>query len=421
MWIFVMAAFIIQALGTECHSCFLKRPVNPEVLLSASQIICYWKYPLEVHEVETADSYILTLHRIPYGRAGNKVPGQRPVIFLQHGLLSSAVTWISNLPNNSLAFILADAGFDVWMGNSRGNTYSLKHATLSTNSKEYWAFSFDEMARYDLPASIDYIVKKTGQKIYYVGHSQGTLIGFLAFSTLPELSQKVKALYALAPGISIKHTRSLPFRLLFMMRQSMLKMMRITSDGSAGGGGLYDGKVEELLLGNKDVLPETAITKFLATTVCNNKITGVICGKIILSFYGFNPKNINMSRIDVYVSHGLQGTSSQNLLHYAQSFHDIENVTRAYDYGTRKENLAHYNQPTPPRYNLSSMRVPIALWSGQKDLVTDPEDVAILVSQIPNLIYHKTLPKYTHLDFIFGVNAPEDIYNEIINMIKKSQ
>lgn len=34
------------------------------------------------------------------------------------------------------------------------------------------------MAKYDLPATIDFIVQKTGQeKIHYVGHSQGTTIG----------------------------------------------------------------------------------------------------------------------------------------------------------------------------------------------------------------------------------------------------
>ncbi|XP_056671060.1 gastric triacylglycerol lipase-like [Monodelphis domestica] len=374
------------------------KPVNPEVLLSVSQIIRYWKYPLEEHEVQTVDSYILTLHRIPYGRAGNKVSGQRPVIFLQHGLLSSAVSWISNLPNNSLAFILADAGFDVWMGNNRGNTYSRKHATLSTNSREYWAFSFDEMARYDLPASIDYIVEKTGQKIYYVGHSQGTLIGFLAFSTVPQLAQKVKAFYALAPVFNAQYLRSLTFKLLFMVPAPLLK----------------------LLVGDKVFLPETATNKLLATEVCDNEITGTICGKIIFSLVGFDPKNLNMSRIDVYVSHGLQGTSVQNILHYAQTFHNIPNVTQAFDWGSRKQNLAHYNQSIPPRYNLSSMRVPTALWSGQHDLLADPEDVANLVPQIPSLIYHKILPTYNHLDFVFGLGAPQDIYNEMIEMIKET-
>jgi predicted alpha/beta hydrolase len=38
--------------------------------------------------------------------------------------------------------------------------------------------SFDEMAKYDLPATVEFIVRKTGQEeISYVGHSQGTTIG----------------------------------------------------------------------------------------------------------------------------------------------------------------------------------------------------------------------------------------------------
>lgn len=47
--------------------------------------------------------------------------------------------------------------YDVWMGNSRGNTYSRHHVSLSNNDKKYWDFSFHEMAMHDIPAEIDFI------------------------------------------------------------------------------------------------------------------------------------------------------------------------------------------------------------------------------------------------------------------------
>ncbi|XP_036590995.1 lipase member K-like [Trichosurus vulpecula] len=391
-----MAVFMIQALGTECIFHDIDRTENPEVELNVSQIILHWQYPVEEYEVETEDSYILTLVRIPHGRMGNNISAQQPVVFLQHGLLASSVSWVSNLPSNSLGFILADAGFDVWMGNSRGSTYSLKHAFLSRNSTQYWAFSFDELALYDLPASIDYIVKKTGKKIYYVGHSQGTLTGFMAFSTLPKLAQEVKAFFALAPIFYLQHIRSLPFLLLLKLPRPLLRV----------------------LLGDKDFLPETSLNKVLATKVCDNEIIGVVCGKFIFALSGFDPEN---SRIDVYAAHNPAGTSVENILHIYQSYHEILPILRAYDWGSPEVNLAHYNQMIPPTYNLSAMKVPTALWSGLRDLLADPIDVSNLVPKIPNMMYHKIIPTYDHFDFVFGINVPQTIYYEIIKMIKESQ
>lgn len=59
-------------------------------------------------------------------------------VLLIHGHLDSSDTWILN-GHKSNAFILANAGYDVYMANTRGNKYSMAHSELDPKtSPEYW-------------------------------------------------------------------------------------------------------------------------------------------------------------------------------------------------------------------------------------------------------------------------------------------
>ncbi|XP_004583436.1 gastric triacylglycerol lipase isoform X1 [Ochotona princeps] len=395
MWVLLPVATLLSVLGAT-HGLFGKsEPTSPEVNMNISQMISYWGYPSEKYDVVTEDGYILEVNRIPYGKKNSGNRGQRPVVLLQHGLLASASNWIANLPNNSLAFILADSGYDVWLGNSRGNTWSRRNIYYSPDTVEFWAFSFDEMAKFDLPATIDFIVEKTGQeKLYYVGHSQGTTIGFIAFSTIPKLAERIKTFYALAPVATVKYTKSLINKLKYVS-PTMFKA----------------------IFGDKIFFPQNFFDKFLATQVCTRETLNAICSNALFIICGFDSKNLNMSRLDVYVAHNPAGTSVQNMLHWTQAVKSGN--FQAFDWGNPVLNIEHFNQPTPPYYNVTAMNVPTAVWSGGQDLLADPEDVDLLLPKLSNLIYHKEILPYNHLDFIWAMNAPQEVYNEMISMMDK--
>ncbi|KAI7697656.1 hypothetical protein SSS_00590, partial [Sarcoptes scabiei] len=188
------------------------------------QIIQSRGFYSEPHFIPTRDGFVLQLVRImnPFVRNRNRL---RPVL-LFHGFQCSSTYWLitskgillkdgnyyeyddeskrwtngSQQIGNTLGFVLATKGYDVWLANYRGSVYSETHLNLDAQSEDFWSFSIDEMVEIDLPTMIDYIRTQTNRStISYIGHSQGNFIMLALLSEQPHYSERIEPFIALSP------------------------------------------------------------------------------------------------------------------------------------------------------------------------------------------------------------------------------
>lgn len=369
---------------------------DPDVLRNVTQIIASRGYPVEEHHVTTEDGFILALQRIPRGRNEKESSSRKEVVFLQHGLLADATNWIIDTPTRSLGYMLADSGYDVWLGNIRGNDYSRRHVKYSPHQSKFWNWSWQEMAKYDLPAMINYVLKVTGEEqLYYVGHSQGTLIGFTGFSENPALGEKIKIFFALAPVYTLNHC----------------------TDIAKGAAKLIYPLVKKLFPGMTfDLLPGNFLRALVNLGFCANPISERVCYDFMELTIGMDSENINKSRVPVYLGHFAEGTSFKDVVHFAQLI--VNKKCQKFDYG-EAGNMKHYNQATAPLYNVKDMNTPTVLFVGAHDVLGDPADAAALKPQISNLIHYEVIPGWNHLDFLYGIDAAKILYPKILYTMEK--
>ncbi|MCL7040811.1 hypothetical protein MKW94_011163 [Papaver nudicaule] len=92
-------------------------------------------YPCSEHSVKTKDGYVLALQRVSSDRKGHlQSKSLGPPVVLQHGLFMGGDSWFLNSKEQSLGYILADQGFDVWVANVRGTQWSHGHVSLSVEN-----------------------------------------------------------------------------------------------------------------------------------------------------------------------------------------------------------------------------------------------------------------------------------------------
>ncbi|KAL6431824.1 hypothetical protein ACFW04_007359 [Cataglyphis niger] len=361
--------------------------------LFSPEMIKRMGYPVEAHVVTTEDGYLLTLHRIPGGK------GSLPVL-LQHAFLCTSADWIMLGKGKALAYLLADQGYDVWLGNFRGNTYSRAHISLSPSESKFWDFSYNKIGIYDLPAMITFITNMTSQPLHtYIGHSMGTTTFYVMASKRPEITKMVKMMISLAPAAFIKSNIKNPFTYTAPFWREIQTIMQLHS---------YN-----------ELLPQSNLLRFLSKYACNQNLAQQkFCISLIFLIAGDDFEQFDYSLLPVILSHDPAGSSTKTLIHYLQALQT--NTFRQFDYGPIR-NLLMYNSAEPPDYNLTNITVPIALFYGVNDWIIDVSGVEKLSRLLPNVVDMYKVPwsKFNHLDFVWAKDAPILVYKRILELMKR--
>lgn len=356
-------------------------------------------YYAEEHIVQTGDGYLLGLHRLAYRRGEedqrvNHGPNsiQKRVVYLHHGLMMNSEVWLClTEKERCLPFMLVERGYDVWLGNNRGNKYSKKSTRDAPTDNRFWNFSMDQFAFHDIPDSIDYILATTGQEsLSYVGFSQGTAQAFAALSIHPTLNEKVNVFVALAPAMSPK--------------------------------GMSSGIVDTLVKSSPDVLflafGRRAI--LTSTTMWQSILYPPIFVRLIdgsLSFlFGWTAKNISAHQKLAAYPHLYSFSSVKTVVHW---FQIIRNGTfQMYDdemqAPMRISNDAKYYKV--PKFPTRNIKTPIVLVYGGSDSLVD---INIMLKELPRHTVAEEIPHYEHLDFLWANNVEELVFPHVYAALDK--
>ncbi|XP_049869136.1 lipase 1-like [Pectinophora gossypiella] len=374
---------------------------HEDAKLDAPGLISKYGYPVETHRVITSDGYILTAHRIPHGKYKNNEPGPRPVVFLMHGLMCSSADFIVLGPGSALSYLLAEEGYDVWMGNARGNFYSRNHTTLNPDTdRKFWRFSWEHIGLYDLPAFIDYIIYITGEsKMHYIGHSQGGTVFLVLNSLKPEYNDKFISFQGLAPAAYFTHSEN-------EKRDHLARYIHI---------------IEPIFfkLTKGELTNSTQIKKMLDIICRNESILDTKCVETVVRILSPDVAVLNQTMLPVFLSHTPAGASIRQYTHYAQSIN--RNTFARFNYGPLI-NLILYKSDIPPEFDVSKITVPAYLYYGMSDHAVNYRDTFKLGSMLGNTIETIKIERETvnHFDFIWGTHAKTEIYDTVFDRMKKA-
>lgn len=296
--------------------------------------------------------------------------------------------------------MLAAQGYDVWVGNNRGNRLSREEGD---DCPKYWSYNFDHLVEYDQPTVISNVLFETKkEKVIYIGHSQGSTQFLLGMGAHSHLQDKIALFIGLGTVVSLENTRS------HLVLKALSK--------------LYLLELYKLIGFNKILVIPKVLSRAVGVLLYNSSFhSGIMMGFIRL-LCGFSLKNkIPADLFGVIITHEPGGSSVNNALHWVQCYRQ-GGTMRKFNYGKRKNNQL-YGVDHPPAYCLNHLRtLPFNtyIFKGQKDAVMNDKDFRTLVSQFhEDRIFTYELPDYNHLDYVWSETAHHDLYGHISEIVEK--
>ncbi|XP_011567900.3 lipase 3 [Plutella xylostella] len=368
---------------------------SPRKDLDFLQLCRYDGYDCEAHTVTTLDGYILSVFRVLPN--ANCTEQKQPILFM-HGLYLTGDDCLTPGPGAAHCYLYSDACHEVWVPNVRGNRYSRRHVYLNPDRDDkFWDFALEEHSYLDLPASVDYVLAKTGQpKVAFVGHAQGATMLVLLCAKYPAYNDKISVGFGISMTAWLNHAT---FPVLTI--QGVLAPL-LTGAVNLGVNG--------------ELFPHGGITTTAAEALCGlNTASYPFCSVLLFATLGYNRFQITNETLPVVVGHIPGGTSLKNFNRWGQI---RKNGFTEYDYGFVR-NWVKYGWYRPPQFDLSRVSVPLVFLGSEGDVVAAVPDVIRLRRALTTaelcVLADKT---FGHLDFVYGKDVPNYITPKILSSIE---
>lgn len=341
-------------------------------------------------------------------------------VLLMHGLLQSSGAYCCN-DDDSLAFWLCKSGYDVWLGNNRCG-FQPRHVLLEYSDPRMWCWNIRQMGVFDLTALTSRVLTETGfEKIGLICHSQGTTQTFvtLAKEQRPDLGEKLTVFCALAPAA---YAGSLIGKMYF-------KFMRIISPGFF-----------RIMFGIHAFIP------FMMTMhqVLHPRIYGWLGYKVFSFLFDWTDDRWDRKLRDrmfqfapVYVSaESMRWWLGRECFAKHKCILSTKEIIKAEDHmdgdgdgrpvtpKTEKMLDLHKKHPKGSTAWYNEQCPPFALWVCGNDKLVDGERLLRRFENgrepHVNVVHSKVIPEYEHLDVLWAMDAPEQIYGELREVLWKT-